>query len=74
LHKEAALKRYKISVSYENHAFEEIMELYAKDLEDAVNKCESIKAQNMDLVERLCRSNVFVSKVIKKVKVSPDNI
>ena len=68
------MKRYKISVSYENHAFEEIMELYAKDLEDAVNKCESIKAQNMDLVERLCRSNVFVSKVIKKVKVSPDNI
>ncbi len=74
MHKEAALERYKISISYENYSFEEIMELYAEGPDAAAARCEFIKSSNRDLVEHLSRSNVFVSKVIKEVKILPDGV
>lgn len=68
------MERYKISVSYENYSFEEIMELYAEGLNDATARCEAIKFKNRELVEKFSRHNVFVSKVIKEIRILPNDI
>lgn len=74
MHKEAALNRYKIMVSYYEHSFNEIMEVYAVSLSEAESIAEEMKIKNHDLVERAGRLNVFVSKRIKCVIILPDHV
>ena len=74
MRKEVALKRYKLIVSYENYSFCEVMEIYAPSVEEAHSRADDMRIRNSELIEHLAASNVFVSKVIKEIKVLPDHI
>jgi hypothetical protein len=74
MHKEDALKRYKAIISYIDQSFDETMEIYAVSFSEAESVCEEIKRKNRDLVERASRLNVFISKRIKEIRLSPDHV
>jgi hypothetical protein len=69
---EAALDKYKISVSYQNCCFEEVLEVYAQSKSAAEEIRLKIIRDNQELVRKAERLNVFVSKVIKDVTILPD--
>lgn len=57
--------KYQVILTYENHSFEEILQINADSAEKAKLKCEEIKQQNQDLIERLKNKNIYISKKIK---------
>lgn len=63
------MERYKISVMYENHSFEEMMEIRAEGPQEASVMCEEFKENNHRMIERMGRLNVFFSKKVRDVRI-----
>jgi hypothetical protein len=56
--------KYKIKITYKNYNFEEVLQINAESLEKAKQKCQQIKDENKEIIEKFKNKNIYVSKQI----------
>lgn len=61
--------KFQIAVKYKNYSFEEILEIDADSVEKAKTKCEEIKQENHELIEKLSGKNIYSSKIIEDCRL-----
>lgn len=62
---------FKLAIRYEGFSSEEIVEIEAKNPNDAKAKCKDVVSENKNELDRLARYNVYVSKNIRSCRLCP---
>lgn len=63
------MAKFKIAVSFVDHNFEEIIEIEARSLKEASEKCEKIKKDNEEMIKHLESKNIYTTRVIEDCKI-----
>lgn len=64
------MAKFKIAVKY-IESNEEILEVEAKTVSEARRMCAALVKENEEIVERLRRFNIYVSKIVESCRLCP---